>query len=171
MNNNEKGSSTLVITTLNQKEKKLIATFMGDSCYMILRQKNNKYFLFYISKAQQHSFNFPFQLGTKGLEGDNPKKAILEEHLILKNDIVLLGTDGLFDNLYCKDILEEVQNYLDTKEFDANEIARNIAKRAYKFSLDKRYFSPFSEDAQKNNLYYPGGKSDDITVVIGKVEN
>ena len=67
VNNKEQGTSTLVITTLQQKGKLLKTAFIGDSGYMLLRQtrKNDRtlYESVFKSEEQQHSFNFPFQIG------------------------------------------------------------------------------------------------------------
>lgn len=60
------------------------------------------------------------------------------------NDLIVVGTDGLFDNLsglQIKDILNE--NYSE-KKICCEEIADFIAKQAYKFSLDINYTSPFA---------------------------
>ena len=48
-------------------------------------------------------------------------------------------------------------------------IARALADLAFKLSLNEKYRSPFAVEAKKAKLYYLGGKSDDITVIVGKV--
>ena len=52
----------------------------------------------YRTLEQQHSFNFPFQLGTGSK--DSPADAFSEETSVQEGDIVILGTDGLFDNVF-----------------------------------------------------------------------
>ena len=54
------------------------------------------------SKEQQHSFNFPFQCGTNG---DHPSTANDDEHKFEENDLMIVGSDGLYDNLYDEDIM------------------------------------------------------------------
>ncbi|XP_024520772.1 probable protein phosphatase 2C 55 [Selaginella moellendorffii] len=55
------------------------------------------------SEPMQHSFNFPFQVGTFG---DHPTVAEEFKIPVCKGDIIVLGTDGLFDNLFNNDIVE-----------------------------------------------------------------
>ena len=62
-----------------------------------------------------------------------------------------------------------VSDYLVKNPFDATKIADILAQHAYKLSLDERYKSPFAIEAIKAGKYFTGGKSDDITVVVGKV--
>lgn len=81
---------------------------LGDSGYAIFRvhhlenetgcdeQKANIIMQFR-SKEQQYSFNFPYQCGTNC---DLPYKADDNEHRLEHNDIIVLGSDGLFDNVY-----------------------------------------------------------------------
>ena len=44
------------------------------------------------------------------------EKAILHEHKIIENDIIILGTDGLWDNLDFNSILEIAINEMTIKE-------------------------------------------------------
>jgi len=41
-----------------------------------------------------------------------------------------------------------------------------LAERASALSNDKQYDSPFAQHAKKHNKSYPGGKVDDITVIV-----
>jgi len=48
------------------------------------------------------------------------------------------------------------------------EAANCIARKAESVSYEKNYFSPFAKNAlDQTGRMYPGGKPDDITVVIG----
>ena len=168
--NKETGSSTLVIVSLDQMENKLKTAMIGDSGYMIFRKTDpntGEYINVFRSEEQQHSFNFPFQIGS---HGDNPQRAVEKEHTIEKQDIVLLGTDGLFDNMYDADIQTIVNDYLKENDFNAQELAQKVADRAFELSLNPKYVSPFAEGARKERYYFLGGKSDDITIVVGRVE-
>lgn len=50
---------------------------IGDSKYMIFRGDGaNNYTIVHESKTHQHSFNFPYQIGTNG---DDPNCAIEEK--------------------------------------------------------------------------------------------
>ena len=63
-------------------------------------------YIHYESKEQQHSFNFPFQVGTNG---DDPIKGDTNAHNVQHGDILIVGSDGLWDNMYRQKILEMVQ--------------------------------------------------------------
>ena len=171
IHNKEKGSCTLVIATIDQNSNKLKTALIGDSGYLILRPKDaaaKTYDIVYKSTEQQHAFNFPFQLGTNG---DSPNSAISKEHEINKNDLVILATDGLFDNIFEKQILEHVNKFLADNPFNSSSLAQYLSEVAFNLSIDQNIVSPFAEGARKARMYYRGGKSDDITIVVGKVND
>jgi len=91
------------------------------------------------------------------------------DHKVKQNDVVVVGSDGLFDNVSGNQIKECVETYLQKNSFDSKSIARELAKMTYKLSLDSSYNSPFGIRARQYGYKYTGGKSDDITVVVGKV--
>ena len=64
---------------------------------MIFRNnEQNNASLVYEYEEHTHGFNFPFQIGS---EGDNPNTSLTKQHEINHNDILIVGTDGLFDNV------------------------------------------------------------------------
>lgn len=169
--NKEVGSSTLVVATVDANSNMLKTAMIGDSGYMILRPRDAaalSYDLVYKSNEQQHSFNFPFQIGSRG---DSPHKALNNEHEIHKNDLVILGSDGLFDNLFSNQIVDLVNKYMAKNEFSSQGLAKYLSEETYKVSLDPDVISPFADGARKAKMYFKGGKSDDITIVVGKVND
>ena len=60
---------------------------------------------------QQHEFNCPYQLGSPELvpETDTADDAVVYELDAEQGDILVLGTDGLFDNMW-NDELERIVN-------------------------------------------------------------
>lgn len=64
---------------------------------------SNKYDLVYESESQTKGFNFPFQLGW-GRNGDDPSTAWDFTHKIKNNDVIVVGSDGLFDNVSGSDV-------------------------------------------------------------------
>jgi hypothetical protein len=60
-------------------------------------------------QQQQHSFNCPFQLASHELrpEADAPEDADLYEVELMPGDILVVGSDGLFDNMW-DDQLESI---------------------------------------------------------------
>ena len=60
------------------------------------------------------------------------------EHQIQNNDIVIVGTDGLFDNVDEKQIVDMVLPYVkDSNVINPSQVADTIAQSAFKYSLDK----------------------------------
>ncbi len=166
------GSSTCVLLLFNQQTKKLHATYVGDSLYMICRfdKKKGLFQIFHKSNEQQHKFNQPFQVGTNG---DPPNAAIMETHDVKDKDLVIVGSDGLWDNVYDETILSIVNEKTlkdDGKIFDCNNLATNLALLAEKYSLDTNYDSPFSRKAKAKGIDYYGGKEDDITVIVSQID-
>lgn len=166
LKNHETGTSTLVIATIDPNTNELVTCNIGDSGFIILRKENDVYKKIFRSKEQQHGFNFPFQIGT---DGDDPSLAQVQRFKIVEEDLVILGSDGLFDNLYDKDI-EEVCNSVNNRMgLDLKKLAGILAHHAEELSLDTSYLSPFAKNAKDNNINFVGGKSDDITVVVAEI--
>jgi protein phosphatase PTC7 len=165
LRNEEIGSSTIVLFVIDPKTGVVNASQIGDSCYMILRSdpKTGKLAIYQRSDEQQHGFNFPYQVGT---DGDSPSTALEFSHRVRHGDIVIVASDGMFDNLYDNTTLEEVENL---KTSPPVIIARRLAQLAFKLSLNRKYLSPFAASAKKSKVSFMGGKSDDIAVVVAFV--
>lgn len=132
---------------------------LGDSGFMVVRGTD----IVFRSKEQQHSFNFPYQLGTGS--ADMPFHAVNITVNILPGDLIIVGTDGLWDNLYDDEIVETT-----TQATDPMTIAQLIARQAHLSASSKTIISPFAKAARENG--YPlatGGKMDDISVIVARV--
>ncbi|KAM6573904.1 hypothetical protein CsatA_022231 [Cannabis sativa] len=150
------GSSTACILCHNNDI--LQSVNVGDSGFIIFR--NDK--LVYRSKTQLVEFNVPYQLGNS--EGyDTPDSAGTMEITVVPKDVIVLGTDGLFDNMFVSDI-EDV-----LKMFFSMGSAFWLAEFSRRYSLMKDRKSPFSEAATKAGRSYTGGKFDDITVIVARI--
>jgi protein phosphatase PTC7 len=152
------GSSTCCILVLDGTQ--IRAANLGDSGFMIIRGLE----IVYRTKEQQHSFNFPYQIGTGSADKPHHSQRITIE--VQPDDLIILGTDGLWDNLFDEDIIEVVAN----APSDPATIAQLIARQAHIVANDKDHLSPFSKSARSNG--YPlatGGKLDDITVLCARV--
>lgn len=157
------------------------------------------------STQQLHSFNQPFQLGflpgdDKELSLENwpddasveaspalapfetPRDADLIRFPVLPGDIIVLATDGLFDNVDETEILEITQRWLDKHSRQAksakepgdcpelSKLASQLVNHAYELSLDTTRDSPFAVLAKENDINWThGGRTDDITVVCARV--
>jgi len=153
------GSSTCCIIVLDGVH--LTAANLGDSGFMVLRGQN----IVYRTKEQQHSFNFPYQIGTGS--ADRPDHSQRIAVTVQPGDVIIAGTDGLWDNLYDEDILEVLA---ESSTMDPATAAQCVARKAHTVANDKDALSPFSRSARQNG--YPlacGGKLDDITVLVAKI--
>jgi len=166
-----RGSCTACIVVLNGETKKLNCANLGDSGFAIFRRSQDGTFKStYKSKEQQHEFNFPFQLG----EGsrDKPSHADKITVDIKAGDIITVGTDGLFDNLYDWQIANLLNKHLPSspilrmEDIPPENVADIIAKSAQDIGKSKSVKSPFAEHAEQYNWNYQGGKLDDITVIL-----
>lgn len=171
------GSSTACVVVLGNDELKIAN--LGDCGLSIIR---HNHFVFR-TEEQQHSFNFPYQLGTGSF--DSPKDAQQFTVKVEKGDIIILASDGLFDNLFDEDILEIVCEQISPKlegvlatgpsdfsDIDPQAISDALALRAKNVSEDNdNGSSPFQTRAMKEGMYYQGGKADDISVLVAIIKD
>ncbi|KAL8467663.1 hypothetical protein ACS0TY_031057 [Phlomoides rotata] len=155
------GSSTACIITLSGD--KLVAANVGDSGFVVVRDGGVRY----VSKRQQRGFNHPFQLGKTA---DDPSKADLMGVGVMSGDVVVAATDGLLDNMHVGQLVEIVG---DQRVRDDDGLLRQaiyMAITALINSFDRNMDSPFSMEARKAGILYRGGKPDDITLVIVRID-
>ncbi|KAL3844849.1 hypothetical protein ACJIZ3_002252 [Penstemon smallii] len=155
------GSSTACIIAL--KNQVLHAINLGDSGFIVIRDG----YLIFESPVQQHGFNFTYQLEC-GNTGDLPSSGQVFEIPVVPGDIVVAGSDGLFDNLYNKEIAAIVADAVEER-LSPDAMARKIADFARVRALDRKHPSPFSTAAQEAGYTYYGGKLDDLTVVVSYI--
>lgn len=150
------GSSTACIVTITGNS--LRALNLGDSGFRIVRDEK----IIYGSKEQQHTFNLPYQLGPEST--DIPADGDVYTFKLNDGDIIIIGTDGLFDNLYDEDLLS-----LLSEKNSAQDLAKRISREAYSISKSQTVATPFSDSAVKAGFICPpGGKEDDITVIVAQ---
>jgi len=180
------GSSTACIVTLEETqnhEVKLKSANLGDSGFMLIRGGD----IIYRTKEQQFHFNFPYQLGpTSRAQPTDAQCACVE---IKEGDKIVLGTDGLFDNLFDYEIIQ-ILNHANCETGVAEEafelvkkgslpphaleerkvtVAELIARKASEKSRSSTIKTPFAQHAKANGMNVVGGKLDDITVLVATV--
>ncbi|KAF9099644.1 hypothetical protein BGX29_007001 [Mortierella sp. GBA35] len=126
---------------------------------------------------------------------DLPKDAVQTTHQLQDGDVIVLATDGFWDNVFTKEAIELVDRELGdiireqlqhshhllsstgeiVEALSADEIlarVRALSKRltntARRFSLDAKRMTPFSQGARH---IQSGGKVDDITVIVTLVRS
>ncbi|WFD36543.1 protein-serine/threonine phosphatase [Malassezia cuniculi] len=213
------GSATALLALLRGDELRIAN--IGDCVLIIIRDGE----MVFRSIEQQHSFNFPVQLGMMdateesvrlsaavcqhrdgvlrdggldeelpylgpdigclvgpgevedGRHWDSPKEDAGTWVLhVQEGDVVIMSSDGMLDNLFDEDIVEEVRRVCremansEDRCSVAHAISEALCCRAKAASEDPRLVvSPFQQQAVEEGMYYVGGKVDDITVVTGIV--
>ena len=137
---------------------------IGDCGIMLIRNREQVF----RNEEQQHSFNFPFQLGTAGR--DTPKDAQEYTLKVHRGDIIVMGSDGLFDNVFDEDVLDIVNSF-GTSTLNPQDISDALLSRAREVAEDSRSrYSPFQERAKEEGFYHQGGKMDDTTVLVSIIK-
>nr|KAJ3418987.1 hypothetical protein HK105_007554 [Polyrhizophydium stewartii] len=161
------GSTTALIVVLRDNE--LRVANLGDCGIMVVRGHE----AIFRNEEQQHSFNFPYQLGT--ISKDSPADAQLFTIKVQEGDIVVLGTDGLFDNVFDEEIVDiiGVHTHASKPELsDPQRMTDALLFRAREVAEDNRSASsPFQTRAIQEGFYYQGGKMDDVTVLVGIIRD
>jgi len=94
---------------------------LGDSGFLQLRLGSVHHY----SNPQTHAFNTPYQLSLTPPEilaqamvfgglplNDKPDRADLADHMLRHGDVLVLATDGVWDNLNSQDILHIVSKHM-----------------------------------------------------------
>jgi len=166
------GSSTACLMMLSHSDLKLYTSNIGDSGFLVVRGGE----VVHRSQEQQHYFNTPFQLSLPPTElqsevlSDLPEQADRYEFSVEDGDVILVATDGIFDNVPDRLLVEEMDKvWLCKDEKRLQQCANSIALMARRLSRDPKFLSPFSVNALAAGLEAEGGKPDDITVLLATV--
>lgn len=166
------GSSTACVVVLNRETSTVYTANIGDSGFVIVRHGK----VVHRSEEQQHYFNTPFQLslpppGHTGMVlSDRPESADTSNFRVEDGDVILLATDGVFDNVPDHMLLNELSNVQgETDPVKLQLVANSIAFMARKLAFDQNFMSPFAKSARANGIHAIGGKPDDITVLLATV--
>ncbi|CEM20443.1 unnamed protein product [Vitrella brassicaformis CCMP3155] len=202
-------STALVAHLDKKGEKLGVANLGDSSMILLRRQKVYSMTVVERTKEQQHSWNCPYQLSRlpdesryeelerEGKETlvsvcknarqrrdgvipeDKPEMAQLYSVNVREGDLLILGTDGVFDNLFDYEICNIANLALSPYESlvlhekslvtPARNVAIAIAEAARHKSKDPLSRSPFAKSARQNHTHYMGGKLDDITVIAAWV--
>lgn len=176
----ELGSSTALVLSFfkateiedqHDHKTRIRVANLGDSGFLHLR--NGKVLL--RSTPQQSGFNCPFQLLAAGSDrGQLPCEADIYEIEDLEDgDVLVLGTDGVFDNAFPNEIAQMVygeENERTTpKTLDPELLAKKIGQQVEILAMDAKRESPFSIESLSQGHNFLGGKLDDITVIVAVV--
>lgn len=163
----------------------------------------------FVSQQQLRSFNHPYQLGWTGQELDREEEGHSFKDAsescnnsihVRRGDVILMATDGLFDNVDIDDIAQVVMEWEQDNGFVRSgdvtarekrwsmgnsmsllsaeavpDLANLLCAKARELSLDGSVDSPFAVLAKENDIMWSGGMPDDCTVVamhvVGKMSD
>lgn len=198
------GGSTACVAVLSTSTGTLHAANLGDSGFAVFRAGA----IACQSQPQVHAFNTPFQLAvlppalsdfeanlpksaSKHIR-DSPRDAVTSSFQLRQGDVVVLATDGFWDNVGTGEALQMVTDAMvrqqvwarlpatttDKQEFTpslhshlsataAGALAAQLVKAARTAALDPNKVTPFALEVQREmRIQYKGGKPDDITILV-----
>ena len=163
-NQNARGSTTVCFAYLESDGSNILRIAnLGDSSLYLIRQGK----LAFKTSVQQHDFNFPFQLGSDS-NSDTADMTDVFEQKVQKGDVIVLGTDGLTDNVFDDDIVDTTWEAV-VAGSSPTDVAKILTLKAKLQSMNQKWESPFSVGATEFGLSFPGGKPDDISITVSFV--
>jgi len=106
------GSSTVCLA-LMKPEGRLEVVNLGDSGVRVIREG----VVAFASAAQQHMFNMPFQLSHPSIiespdDADSASSSVVD---VQPGDVIVLATDGLYDNMFDEEIARLCGDYMNRR--------------------------------------------------------
>ncbi|KAK9827359.1 hypothetical protein WJX81_000872 [Elliptochloris bilobata] len=173
------------VAPLSRATRTVSAANLGDSGFLLVRDGRP----FFKSPVLQHHFDCPYQFGAcpefTGAS-DYAEDAAAFELPVQPGDVIVVGTDGLWDNVPEQDVLPLLPDAGEGALQSAGAIAALAAQRG----ADPGYESPYSREALRQGLDLAwwqklagaslrdgrlelgslrGGKMDDVTVLVAIV--
>ena len=153
------GASTCVLVSCDGT--KIRAANLGDSGFRVIRGGR----VVRASDPQEHYFNCPYQLAYEPLSEDTDlaSDALTYEIDVVPGDLVVLGSDWLFDNVFD----EEIAEVATAAAFSvagagalsaARASAEALARTARNHAEDPLFESPYALDAAKEKASAGGAK-------------
>ncbi|KAF5470379.1 hypothetical protein F2P56_010898, partial [Juglans regia] len=167
--NSSIGSATVIVAMLERNGILKIAN-VGDCGLRVIREGQ----ILFSTSPQEHYFDCPYQLSSE-MVGQTYLDAAVSSMELVEGDTIVMGSDGLFDNVFDHEIISTIARYRDVAE-----AAKALANLASNHSMDSDFDSPYSFEARSKGYDVPlwkkilgrkltGGKVDDITVIVSQV--
>ncbi|XP_039816046.1 probable protein phosphatase 2C 1 isoform X3 [Panicum virgatum] len=164
------GSATVIIAVLEKTGTLKIAS-VGDCGLKVIRKGQ----VMFSIPPQEHYFDCPYQISSEAA-GQTYQDALVCSVNLMDGDMIVSGSDGLFDNIFDQEIISII-----SESSGVDEAAKALAELARKHSVDVTFDSPYSMEARSRGFDVPwwkkvlgakliGGKMDDITVVVAQVK-
>jgi protein phosphatase PTC7 len=155
------GASTATIASIGE-DNVLRVVCLGDSPLLVIRNGS----IYSRTKDTLHYFDCPYQLSENS--PDRPRDASVKEIKLVPGDVIVSGSDGIFDNLEDKAIIDIVNSQAGNKRI--SRIVEKIVSESRRVSLDPEAPTPYAVQAKRNRYdsYKSGlgGKLDDISCIV-----
>lgn len=161
---------------------------LGDCTAMVIRRGR----IVFVSEEQSHEFDHPYQLGEGS--SDTPSRALSYRFPVQRGDLVLLGSDGVFDNLYPQRVAELMWPVVDSVQVKHSAGppstpqtsgrvdfwedmmlalaagAEGVMREAASAAGDVRSDTPYARKAVRGGVRFEGGKQDDMTLLVSVLD-
>ncbi|CAB4312424.1 unnamed protein product [Prunus armeniaca] len=138
------GSATVIVATLERNGILKIAN-VGDCGLKVIREGK----INFSTSPQEHYFDCPYQLSSEAVS-QTYLDAMVSSIELMEGDIIVTGSDGLFDNVFDHEIVSTLAGYRDVAE-----AAKALANLASNHSLDSNFDSPYSMEARSRGFEAP----------------
>lgn len=168
-----KGSCTASLLTINQASGQLHAANLGDSGFMVLGPRHGSRGQNTVPELEvkfrtvqlEHEFGRPYQIGHHE-HASSASDADLASFYMCRGDLVVMGSDGLLDNVHESSISAALTQLL-AQGAGPSRMVQELVRMAYEASIDRKRDTPYAREASEAfNMVYNGGKKDDITVLV-----
>jgi len=165
-----KGSSTACLLRIDLETGQLVSTNVGDSGYVVVSTSTINGIvnarLKYHSVEREHHLGSPLQLGSHNVHQSPVDEAESNTVQLQQGDFVVLGSDGLFDNLLGEDLIAIIA---DDKQSLLQKCC-SILNKCYNNVSDPKCETPYSRaSSEEMNMIFYGGKDDDISCCVIEV--
>ncbi|CDK25382.1 unnamed protein product [Kuraishia capsulata CBS 1993] len=163
------GSSTALICTILGSQLAVIS--IGDSKVFVIRDGD----VVETNEIQMLSALCPQQLGTNNINVIPSQIAWYDSFELEEDDIIVMSSDGLTDNLWPDEILVYVDKTIFREKKSLKELANLLVYKAKTVAYDNFAVSPYVEIVNKlpskssGAGFIMGGKTDDISVCVARV--
>ncbi|CAA2953605.1 probable phosphatase 2C 26 isoform X1 [Olea europaea subsp. europaea] len=141
------GSATAIVAMLERNGTMKIAN-VGDCGLHVVRKGQ----IVFSTSPQEHYFDCPYQLSSEAV-GQTYLDATVTTVEIMEGDTVVMGSDGLFDNVFAREIISVVGSYNNSAD-----AAKALANLAYDHSQNSKFDSPYSQEARARDFDVPWWK-------------
>jgi protein phosphatase PTC7 len=154
------GASTAVVASIGENGF-LQALNIGDSLCMVVRDEK------VVAKTREisHYWECPYQLSDDS--PDRPKDGTKLNVELIAGDLVIMGSDGIFDNVSDDMLLDLVAKNAKLKP---SQLSKKICELSRKQSLDAEAETPYGKQAQRRGdptfKNGRGGKLDDASCIV-----